>query len=148
MLLCAVPIVFEQVATDHREVFEDAEPEREQRDIVEIDAEAIADKDERGGKQGIREKPRDKDVLVEPLRDRRAQSAESGVERGDERNGEEFGIGERNHDGAHIADEETDEDADQDDVDHVIPPSSLWFHAHRSGGCSRDTAGYIRRRSP
>lgn len=148
VLLCAVPIVPEQVAADDRKVFEDTKTKREQSNVVEVDAETVADKDKRRGEQCVGEKARDEDVLVEPFRDRRAQSAERSVKRSDKRDGEQLCIGERDHNGAHIADEEPDEDADQNDVDHFIPPSSLLSHVHRSDEHSRDREECKRRRSP
>ena len=53
MLFRTVPIIPEQITAQNGKVLENTEAKREQRDIVEIDAEAVTDKDECRRKQGI-----------------------------------------------------------------------------------------------
>ena len=90
ILLCAVPIVFEQVAAQDGKILEDTEAECEQGDVVEVNAETVADKDERRSKQCVREESRDKDMLVEALCNCSSEAAECGVKRRNERDGKEL----------------------------------------------------------
>ena len=62
-------------------------------------------------------------MLVEALCDSCSETAECGIKCGDKCNGEELRIRERDDDRAHVADEETYDEADQDNVDHLFPSS-------------------------
>ena len=116
-------IVAQEIAAQHGEILEHTETERKQGDVVQVDAEAVADKDERRREQGVREEARHKDALVEPLGDNGAQSTEGGVEGGDEGDGEDLRIRNGNDERAAVADHEPEENADDNDVDHLLSSS-------------------------
>lgn len=121
--MSAAAIVTQEIAAQHGEVLEHTETEGKQGDVVQVDAEAVADKYERCREQGVREESRHKDTLVEPLGDNGAQPAEGGVEGSDECDGEYLRVGDGNDEWAAVADHEPEENADDNDVDHLLSSS-------------------------
>ena len=121
--MSAAAIVTQEIAAQHGEVFEHTEAKRKQGDVVQVDAEAVADEDKRRSEQGVREESRHKDALVEPLGDNGAQPAEGGVEGSDECDGEYLRVGDGNDEWTAVADHEPEENADDNDVDHLLSSS-------------------------
>src|SRR5207244_6989470 len=54
----------QEVATDEGDVLEDAQPEGEQGDEVQVDPKAVADKGERHGHQGVGHEPGEEDAVA------------------------------------------------------------------------------------
>ena len=83
-------MLLERPSAQECEVFEDAETECEECDIVEINAEFVAKKDEERGHESIREEAADEDFVIEFLVDGSAQTTKNGVERREDGNRKVF----------------------------------------------------------
>src|SRR5829696_4370269 len=59
-----VSLALDEVASDERHVVEDPEPERDQRDQVEVEAQPIADERQDDSHDGVRDEPADEDAIV------------------------------------------------------------------------------------
>ena len=72
-------MLFEEMTAQNRQILEDTQAERQERHIVEVDAEAIADVDEKGGHESVHKEARDEYGIVEVVFRRRPQAAENGI---------------------------------------------------------------------
>ena len=69
------------MSTKSRQVFEYPKAEDQQRDVIQIYAEPVADEDQKRRKKRVRQKARDKDRVAEMIVDGRTKSAEDRIER-------------------------------------------------------------------
>src|SRR5688572_18364444 len=72
---------------DDRHVLEDAPPECEERDEIQVDAEPVAEECERGGEERVRVEAREEDPRREVTLELCAQRAQERVERGQDADG-------------------------------------------------------------
>src|SRR5215210_7938519 len=77
--------LLDEVTTDESDVVEDPEAEVDQRDEVEIEAEAIADEREEDGDDRVRDEAADEDPIVVDAVELRADGTEDGIEGGEDR---------------------------------------------------------------
>ena len=106
-------MLFDEITAHNGQVLEDTHAERQQRHIVEVDGQMVADKNQKGRQHGINKKAGNKNGVVKIVIHRRADTAEHGVQAGQQGHGKEFGIGNRNREGKDSAQHQTEQQTEK-----------------------------------